>query len=109
MRFFRSERVGSLIQTELSKIILREMEFGNAIVTIMGVDVEKKMEHAKVRVSVLPAERAAAALHALGTNAGHLQHLLNKKMNIKPMPRILFEIDRGPENAASVEKILIGK
>jgi ribosome-binding factor A len=39
-------------------------------------------------------------------SAGHLQHLLNKKMNIRPMPRIAFAPDRGLENAAKVEKLL---
>jgi ribosome-binding factor A len=38
---------------------------------------------------------------------GNLQHLLNKKMNIRPMPRISFEIDGGLENAAKVEKALL--
>lgn len=107
MRFFRSERVQSLIQKELGLIIERELEFAGALVTITGVEVDKKLERAKVRVSVIPRERANAALTQLGHVAGHLQHLLMQKINIKPMPRIVFELDRGPENAADVEKILL--
>ncbi len=104
---FRTERVGKLIREELAKIIIREIEFApGTLVTITEVDVDKKLEHAKVKVSVLPSASATSALAALGAAAGSLQYLLMKKINIKPMPRIAFASDRGPERAATVEKIL---
>lgn len=107
MRFHRPERVGSLIREELSQLIIREAEFPGALVTITDVIVDKKMDHAKVKVSALPLERGEAALKTLNSMIGNLQHLLNKKMNIRPMPRISFEIDGGLENAARVEKALL--
>lgn len=104
---FRSERVSKLIREQLSEIIVREMEFPDTLVTITEVDVDKKLEGAKVKLSVIPSSASEHALHELGSAAGHLQHLLMKKINIKPMPRIRFEIDHGTENAATVEKILL--
>ena len=109
MRFYRSERVESLIQQQLSDIIARELEFDGALVTIMAVEADRKLEHADIRVSVVPEAKAAAALDTLGREAGRLQHLLMKKINIKPMPRIVFTLDRGAENAARVEKVLLGQ
>lgn len=106
---FRSERVSKLVREELSKIIIREVEFGDALVTITAVEVDKKLEHAAVSVSVIPSERSRAALALLNKIIGRLQHLLMKKINIKPMPRISFTFDRGPENAANVEKIFLDK
>jgi len=102
---FRSERVGKLIREELSKMILREVEL-SALATITEVEVDKKLEGARVKVSVLPATGEKAVLAALEQKAGYLQHLLLKKINIKPMPRIFFVIDHGFENAALVEKLL---
>jgi ribosome-binding factor A len=99
--------VQSLIHDQLGQIIIREVDFDGAFVTIMGVDVDKKMEYAKIRVSVLPAEKTEAAMKELVRNAGYLQHLLLRKINIKPMPRIMFVADHGPENAAKVEKIFL--
>lgn len=107
MRFFRAQRVQSLIQDQLSQIIGRELEFGGALVTIMEVDIDKKMERAKVRVSVIPSAKEEAALAELARNAGNLQHMLLKKINIKPMPRIMFELDHGAANAADVEKVFL--
>ena len=106
MRFFRSDRVSEVIRRELAKIILREVEFEDALVTITAVEVDKKLEHAKVLVSVIPSASGPAALAELQKATGRLQYLLMQKMNIKPMPRISFDLDHGFENAASVEKIL---
>ncbi len=107
MRFFRSQRVQSLIQDQLSQIIGRELEFNGALVTVMEVDVDKKMERAKIRVSVIPSSKEDDALSELERSAGHLQHILLKKINIKPMPRIMFELDHGAANAATVEKVFL--
>ncbi len=107
MRFFRFQRVSSLIREKLSWIIEREVEVPGALITITEVDVTKKLDYAKVRVSVFPSEKAGDAIRELGRRAGELQHILNRTLNIKPMPRISFDLDRGPENAAIVEKILL--
>lgn len=107
---FRDLRMGQLIRDELSQYILKTMEFENgAFVTLTEVEVTKKLDHAKVRFSVIPSPEAASVLKKLRENRGRLQHFLNHKLNIKPMPLIDFEIDRGPENAANVEKALLNQ
>ena len=102
---FRSERVGKLIREELSKMILREVELP-ALATITEVEVDKKLEGARVKVSIIPATGEKKVIEELTKKAGYLQHLLLKKINIKPMPRIMFVVDHGFENAALVEKLL---
>jgi ribosome-binding factor A len=108
MKFFRSERVSKLIREQLGEIIIREVDVpAGALATITEVEVDKKLEHAKVKLSVIPSERADAVMKELDKHAGYLQHLLFQKINIKPMPRIAFAIDHGYENAAKVEKKLL--
>ena len=102
----RVERVNNLIQEELSKIIVKELEFP-ALVTITEVETSKDLLRALVRFSVLPSEKSEEIFKILNKNLRHLQYLLIKKINIKPMPQISFEIDRGLEKAAEVEKILL--
>jgi len=102
---FRSERVGKLIREELSKMILREVELP-ALATITEVEVDKKLDGARVKLSVIPSKEDKNVLAILQAHAGHFQYLLLRKINIKPMPRIFFDIDHGFENAALVEKIL---
>jgi len=133
----RPEQVSNLIKEELSEIISREIEFPDLLVTITDVKVDNKLSGAVVSFSVLsmcgacpmarlpsPAAQAAGgqaggchgiepsksfeiALKILEKNRVHLQYLLMKKMNIKPMPKISFKADRGLEKAAEIEKILL--
>lgn len=107
MRFYRKDRVASLVQEELGKLLLREMEFPGALVTITSVDVQKDLEIAHVHVSVLPSEKGDEVMKLLSKEQKHLQFLLLRKMNIKPMPVISFKLDKGLENAARVEKALL--
>ncbi len=102
----RPERVQSLIQVELGKLLLKEVEFP-ALVTITSVEVDKKLGIARVKISVMPSSFNKEALSIAQRAQGELQHLLMKKINIKPMPKIKFEIDYGSENAAHVEELII--
>lgn len=109
MKHYRPERVGSLIEKELGKILQKEVETENALVTITSAEVSKDLESAKVWISIYPFEKAVNIVKSLQKACGRFQRLLNKKLNIKPMPRIEFEIDRGPERAAGVERALLKK
>lgn len=104
---YRPLRVGNLIREELSIMIARELEFPGALVTVTEIEVNKKLDVAHVRVSVLPSNKAAEVLKILQTAAGELHYKLVRKLNIKPMPHLEFVIDHGPENAARVEKALL--
>ncbi len=105
---YRPERVQSLIQEELGKLLLREVEFP-ALVTITSVEVNKKLDIARVKLSAMPSSFNEEVLSIAEKFQRKLQHFLMKKINIKPMPKIRFEIDYGAENAAKVEKLLLDK
>ena len=103
----RPERVVNLIKEELSKLIARELEFPDCLTTITSVEIDKKFSRAIVNFSALPSDKFEQALKILEGSRRHLQYLLMKKINIKPMPEIVFKADRGLEVAAKVEKLLL--
>ena len=103
----RQERLGKLIREELSKIIVRELEFPGTVVTIASVTITDKLDFARVKVSVWPSEKAREALKTLALAKRDLQYALMKKIRIKTIPHLGFEIDHGNENAANVEKALM--
>ena len=105
--FQRYQRVTSLIQEELSKIIVRELEFDGALVTMTEVEVQKDLDYAVVKISVIPSTKNKEVLEILHKNQRRLQHVLANKIHIKPMPEIRFQIDSGPEKAAAVEKVFL--
>jgi ribosome-binding factor A len=95
---YRNLRVANLIQEELGKIILREMEFGKSVlVTITGVEVSKDLNQAQIRFGVIPQTAVKEVMALLEQYQPLLQNLLMKKINIKPMPRIVFELEQGLE------------
>ncbi|MEK7090425.1 MAG: 30S ribosome-binding factor RbfA [Patescibacteria group bacterium] len=107
MAYQRHQRVESLVLSELNKIILRELEFGDALVTVTGVEVQRDLDYAQVNISVIPGGKGEGVLKELTKNRKLLQHLLLRKINIRPMPELRFRLDIGLEKAAEVEKVLL--
>lgn len=107
MRPFRQEKISSLIREELNKLILREIETPGVLVTVTEVRISKDIDRAIVKFSTIPSEKAEEVLEILRKAKKQLQFKLLRKINIKPMPQLEFVIDRGPEEAAKVEKALL--
>jgi ribosome-binding factor A len=104
---YRPLRLANVIRDELGAILVRDFEFSGALVTITEVDIDPKLERAIVKISVIPSEKSEPALTKLSHARNTLQRALLRKVNVKPMPLIEFRIDRGPEQAARIEKILL--
>jgi len=107
MKTFRKERLSNLILEELSKLIARELEFDEILVTLTYADISVKMETVQVGVSVIPSDKSEAALKILQKARPELQYLLVKKLSIRHVPEIKFENDSGYEDAAGIEKSLM--
>ena len=105
---FRKERMGEEVRDRLSQMIREELELKDMLVTITEVVVAGDLSEARVRVSVLPDDKADEAVRILSRFAGRFQGMLVRQMNIKPIPRIAFEIDLCPQRAAVIEKKLMG-
>ncbi len=104
---YRKERLSNLLEEELSKIIIRELEFDGALVTITGVEISQDADFADVKFSVLPSTKVKEVSKVFKENAGHLQHLLIRKLSMRSIPYIRFEYDPGLEKAQKVESILL--
>ena len=103
----KQERLASLIQDELSKIVPKELEFEGALVTITRVEISSDLKYADINFSAFPSSKNKDALKVLEDNVGHLHHLLLKRVRMKTVPFIRFKIDEGAEKAANIEKIFI--
>ena len=106
---YRDKRLSGLIQHELSKLVVKTMEFEGALVTITDVTVDGTLDNAVALVAVLPEQKASQVLEALNVNRATLQFQLVRILQIRPMPNLVFKYDSGAVNAAAVEKALGGK
>ena len=99
-------RVNKLIKEELGRIILQEIEFPKKnLATITRVEVSPNLIQAFVYVSCLGEEKEMA-LKILERNVYGLQKRLDKKLKIRPIPKIIFKIERETEKAARIEELL---
>jgi len=102
MRKYRNLKMASLIRDELSLILLKEFEFP-ALVTIINVNVDSDFKLAKVKIKITPKDLKinlieqkkleAKILKELNKNKEKIFKILFKKLNLKPMPKIVFEIE----------------
>ena len=103
----RIERVNQLIKKELSRIILREIDFPcNILVTLTRVDTSPNLIEAKVFLSTFPENNAQETMEILNKNIYAIQQSLNKRLIMRPMPKIMFREEKEVREAGRVEEIL---
>ena len=100
-------KINKLIKQELGKIILTNVDFSkNVILTITKVDTSADLRYADVFISVLPDEMSVEIEKELKEIIYFIQGKLNKKLFMKPLPRIKFVIDRSGEYVEKIGKII---
>jgi ribosome-binding factor A len=105
---FRKQQLNSLIRNELSKAIVREVDFPvGALASVSEVRVTDDLTYADVMVSVYPDSKKEGTMKSLNAKRAELQTILFKKIKIMSLPKIRFNYDPGPEKAGSIEKILL--
>jgi ribosome-binding factor A len=102
----RIEKINELLKHEISQLLLKEVDFSNILVTITNVDTSKDLRQAKIKLTVIPLEKGEDVLKIIKRNIFQLQQKLNKKLHMKPLPRIRFEIDQTEVKAQRIEEIL---
>ncbi len=103
----RIQRINELLKQEISELILKELDFSkDIIITVTTVEASPDLRQAKVKVSIMPFLQADKVLKALNFRALVIQRLLNKKLKMKSIPKIKFELDRSEEKARRVDQLL---
>lgn len=96
-------RVNELVKIELSQILLEERFFDpSVLVTVMSVDTSDTIEDSTVWISVLPKDREGYVLETLKSESRHIQQILNRRIEMRFVPRIHWKIDH---SESYVEKI----
>jgi ribosome-binding factor A len=104
----RTERVGELLQSELSQLILRSLQDPRVRMTsVAAVDVSPDLRRAIVRVSVLDESQRQDSLTALRHAAGYLRRQLASRLrHMRVIPELIFELDRGAEHSQHISDLL---
>lgn len=107
--YSRAQRVGDLLRRELALMLLKEVKDPRVqgVVTVMEVSVSRDLRSAKVMVSVAGGEEAkAGAMAGLARAAGFLRRSLGRRLTIKRVPELRFELDRSLDYQEEMERLL---
>lgn len=100
-------RVNALIKRELSQIFLTEVDFPRGVlVTITKVETSANLKEVKVYISVMPDSKSSRISGILNKIIYGIQQNLNKRLMMRPIPRIRFEIEQKTKEAAKIEELL---
>ena len=103
----RIKKLNDLIRDEVGKILMTEVEAeNNTLITVTGADVSPTLEHATIKISVFPSDKTDEILKKLKKQIYQIQQLLNKRLNMRPVPKIRFELDKTEEKAEKIEKLI---
>ena len=102
----RIQKVNELIKQETGAILLREIDFDNILVTITNTDTSPDLKNCKVKISVIPTDKNELALKIIKRNIYQVQQKLNKRLRLKFVPKLSFEIDQIESKAQRIEEIL---
>lgn len=103
----RLERVRQLLKEEIGSLVARSGIFPpDLLVTVIGATLSSDLFYATMHVSVYPAEKTATALRQLESNIWELQQELNKRLRMRPVPKIRFMADQTEAEAEKIENML---
>jgi ribosome-binding factor A len=103
----RSQKLGDLIQRELSDLIrleLRDPRVG--MITITSVDVSPDLSHAKVFFTILEKPKLKDTLEGLRRSAGFLRSQLAKRIKIYTTPEVRFVYDESVERGDHLSRLI---
>lgn len=102
----RIVKINELLRHEVSQLLLREVDFDDALVTVTRVDTSADLKQAKVKISVMPTKQGGAALKKIRNKIWPIQQKLNRRLDMKPVPKLSFDIDKQEVEAQRIEDIL---
>ncbi len=102
----RIERINELIKRLVSENILRSLDLDPKIfITITHVETVDNLSEAFIYITVLPEKNSGEILKILNKNIYQLQQILNKQLKMRPVPKIIFKLDKGEIIAGSTRNI----
>ena len=103
----RIDRVNSLLEHEISMILLKDFDFPQGIlVTLTHVECSANLFEAKVFVSVFPEDKMQRILGILRKAVYTIQRKINRTLKMRPIPKIIFVEDKNIAKADRVEELL---
>ena len=108
LEYKRSDRVGALLQRELSDIIHRSLKDPRVgFCTVGHVEVSPDLKYADVMVSVVgDKKQKQATLAGLKSASGFLRREIGNRIDLRYTPELRFALDRSADHLMKIDRLL---
>ncbi|TRZ83566.1 30S ribosome-binding factor RbfA [bacterium] len=107
MSSLRIQKINELLKQEFAKILVEEIEVPiGTLVTVIQVKTSPSLQHAKIYISVLPDKKAEEILKKLNDQIYKLQQIINKRLYMRPVPKLSILLDKSGEKFSEISKLL---
>ena len=107
-QFRRTDRINEQLKQEITLLVRDEVRDPRVgVVTITAVQTSPELDHARVYFTALGTEEERGeALKGLRSAAPFLRGQLGKRLHMRRIPELHFEVDRVIEEATRIERLL---
>ena len=103
----RIAKLNDLLRDETGGILKNELDISDEVlVTVIKAEVSPTLEHATIWISIFPQEREKEILENIVSQIYTIQQMLNKRLVMRPVPKIRFALDHSGEHISRIEEIL---
>lgn len=100
-------KINELIKSHANEIILKDLSLKSGVfVTISKVDTTPDLRYTRIFVSIFPEKEIDYVEKTLAKEMYRIQGALNKKLFMRPLPKIQFITDMTESKADEIEKLL---
>ena len=105
----RMARVDSEIQTALSNTLTYDMnskELEGVMVSVISCKTTNDLKHCRVLISIFPDKDKEKKFYAIKNATPFLRKEIARKVNLRIVPELTFEIDDSAEYGANIDRLL---
>lgn len=103
----RTIKINELVKQHINEIILKELSLKSGVfVTVSKVDTTPDLRYTRIFVSIFPEKEIPYAEKTLTKELYRIQGALNRKLYMRPLPKVQFITDMTESKADEIEKLL---
>lgn len=100
-------KLESLLRAEVGAAIERELELpASTLLTITSATVLPDLSQVRLGVSILPTDKQDQVFKILIGAIPHLQQLVNRRLRVYRVPKLVFYLDNSLEQAGRISALL---
>ena len=103
----RINQLNELLKRTVGEIIQKDFDMPqDALITVTRVQTAKNKIRSKIFISVIPQEKEGEIIASLKKYVYYIQQGVNKKLKIRPVPKIIFVTEKDIDKAIKIEELL---